>query len=129
MSNFEYGNPEEQGLPPLDRARRSDLYKYAKAYGVPYTVNCKKDAILPIMKDAEARGVFSKPPAHPEFLLHPAERRKIQAGQAPAPEPVAAEVAPSLTIKWRGPHDKFCVMQGGEVISKGHTKEEAEGLV
>lgn len=138
MPNFELGNPEEQNIGVIERARLRDLYKYAKAYGVPYTMNCKKDAIVPIMKDAEARGVFTKPCPHPEFLGPPSARRAMQAGQPatqPPEAPKLAEAAPfdpepaGLQVKWRGPSHKFCVMQGEEVISTGHTKEEAQGLI
>jgi hypothetical protein len=134
MPNFELGNPEEEGVGVIERARLRDLYKYAKAFGVPYTVNCKKDALVPIMKDAEARGVFTKPCPHPEFLGPPSARRALLAEQpvaAPVDVPTVVEPNPNqpLTMKWRGPSHKYCIMQGEEVISTGHSKEEAQGLV
>ena len=66
--------PQIAGQPPVDAsilnsARRGQLVDLAWAFNIPIDKNGTKTEILPVMIDAEKRGVFQGKPVRPEYLV------------------------------------------------------------
>lgn len=113
MTSFKHSLPEENGRPAIERLRRTEAYRLADAYNIPYKPGCKKDEIIPLLRSAERNGVFNQQPEDPEMLLPPGQRTQKK-----------AEAKPDAYVKWRGPHDKFCVMVGDSVVKTGYESKE-----
>ena len=120
--------PEHAGVPPIKRLRLLECYRLAEAYKIPYPLNCKKEQIMPTLEQAEAAGMFLKPPEDPELLLPPGQRKNNGL------KLVKTDVAPKVddapkSMEYQGPQLKYCIMQGDKRIESGLTKEEAEARV
>lgn len=116
---------------PLQRMRRGELYKIARAYDIPYKDACKKKRLLPILKEAMDDGVFSldtlvQGAKFPHFLTGTPDPRVSVVDVTKVGAPASTE--PCTTIHL-GNAKKWCVMQGSTIIHEGLvTKEEADGL-
>jgi len=150
MASFEFRLPEEEGLTVLQNLRRSQLLQLARAYGVPHPPNCNKDKLLPLLEislqitaGGKIAALDGSDPPNPEFLLPAGDRPYAIARRKAAQERKAAEKKkpkknkevikgsagkefPNLTIKFRGPKHRWCVMNGDEVVQSGiQVKEDA----
>lgn len=110
---------------PLERMRRTDLYKIARAYDIPYKDACKKKRILPLLKEALDDGKFAL-----ETLVQGAKFPHFLTGEQPKGQVIdtsgSGEPCESIHL---GNGKKWCVMQGNIILHEGLvTKEEADGL-
>ena len=137
-------NPDKR--PPLERLRRFEAYQLADGYGIAYDPNCRKDDILHLLRSAQNRGVFERPPVNPDRLLTAGQRRYNATGATSMADykqkmakgiktgtsldPVDdISVAADRYIKYRGPKWKWCVMLGDEMVEHGLTKAEAQSKI
>lgn len=59
---MQFQSYDERKLQGVATLRRDDLRILAKQYGIAINPNGRRDRMLPIMQQAEADGVFQKPP-------------------------------------------------------------------
>ena len=122
---------ESQPQTPLQRLRRFEMVKVAKAYNIRYKEGSRKDKMVVVMQDAMDEGVFametliSKAP-FPHFITGQPDPRLGTPEVTKVDTPVSDEPFVSMHL---GMAMKWCVMQGDKIIHKGlKNKEEADGL-
>lgn len=141
MASFEFPLPEQEGLTVLENLRRPQLLQLARAFGVPHPPNTIKSVLLPLLNislEITAGGKIASrdgnPPANPEYLLSAgdrpsaiARRKEVWGKKKEKPPKKEDTKSPEqLTIKFRGPKHRWCVMNGDEVVESGiQIKEDA----
>lgn len=120
----QYGQETTVGT-PIQRLRRTELHKIARAHDIKVKPNCIKKKILPLIQEAVEEGLID-----PDNILKGAKHPHFLTGEkAPNQKQVVASVSDEkLTTVHLGNAMKWCVMQGDTILHKGLvTKEEADG--
>lgn len=92
---------------PIEQARRTEIWKYFKQYGVPFTEQMKKEQLIQVYHLEKSKGTFDRKP------------QQAQTVQAPvtSDEPMVHD--------WLGKKLGHCVMQGDRILHKGLESKEA----
>lgn len=114
---------------PVQRLRRSELHKIAKAYDIKVKPDCIKRKILPLIEEAVEEGLIDpnnilKGAKYPHFIT--GEQLNAPIEKQVVDTPASNEPCESIHL---GNGKKWCVMQGNIILHEGLiTKEEADGL-
>ena len=120
-------------IPPLERLRRQQCYQLCEAYEVSYPEGARKEEMLPIITAAQHTGKIpmeftptaTPRPVHPEALSMSVTQFRLAKAARVTPETKVDVPENHLTVEWRGPHHKWRIERGDEVVKHGFESKEA----